>query len=1013
MNCRLVLLTIVLPLKKSICIMRKCISIIILFFYCFVHAYCQPPGEGWILMDKGDLVISDFNIQDWYTRERFSDADSMTVSIYREDSTTFITKQIWYSGSTSNGKREIEEAIAYVPILKRIVIKVEKRGYDTYVQAVDLPDVKTLKKDKEGKYHWDKLKKIFIHRSLTAQQLGEAQVTASRLQMVVKGDTLEYNVANLQLSAGSMLDNLIRNLPGAQLDNNGRITINGEFVSKMLVNGRQFFNGDPLVALKNLPYYTVGKVKVYHDIGTTFESEADSLRKLATAQLTMDVRLKKQYSKMWLANFEVGGGSRTRTDWNSVYFGRFFTMRFTDHSSIGIYGIANNVGQNYSATHDGNWREMNPYSGGMAETQSGGLDFAVEGKKTRIKFQTDLNVMHVKNDIVNQISNQMFLSTGDIFSRDRISQQNKDCRISWNASFSKSMKRFSFTLRPDLNFWKKNGRENTLSASFETDPLETRRTASLDSIWSTPSSKRLEDILISKQQSKGRNRSNDLSTGATFNGSLKLGQSKKILQLNAGIQYKRSTYERLSFTQVGTPNTSYFNNLFSTSPEHSLKESVRASYGLFRIYRKGWSVSSDIAYDYKHKYEYKERGLYKNQDEMPQWMPDMNTGYAWEYNLRNSYLTDLYTDDHTTTLNFNIVLPGLRKQKSVDMKVEVPFHADIHRVVDNRNTREQEVRKRFLYLTPRVEIFAMDYALTGKYEMRSSLPYMNNLLDIYDDTYSLYRTMGNPNLKQSFEHQFDLSWSKGKKARSQWFNATLTHAILRNHITMSRTYNRETGVTTSMSDNINGNWWSSGRVSFGRALDKAKHFNLSTQAFYTYANSVDYSSDARADSPQRFTVHNNRAGGTFGISYNHRNHRVSLDGSVRWNGLTSPEPSFRNMSYTDMYYTLSFATPLLWGIDFDTDLKLNMRRGYHERSMNTTEWVWNAALSTKLGKSGQWVVRAIAFDLLHNLSNVTNTINAQGHMEWWINSVQSYASLHLVYHIKVKPSKKGIGEGAN
>lgn len=272
--------------------MKKILFLFILILISTIHSYSQPPGEGWIKMDKGDLIISEFNIQDWYTRERFTDKD-VTVSIYKEDSTTLITKQIWYSGSYDNGKRSVDSAIAFIPILKRIVIKVEKDGYDTFVQAVDLPDKKDLKKGKDGKYHWNGLKKMLIHRSIATTQLGEAQVTASRLQMVVKGDTLEYNVANLQLSAGSMLDNLIRNLPGAQLNKNGKITINGEFVSRLLVNGREFFNGDPLVALKNLPYYTVGKIKAYHDIGKYFNSEADSLRALANAPLTMDVRLKK------------------------------------------------------------------------------------------------------------------------------------------------------------------------------------------------------------------------------------------------------------------------------------------------------------------------------------------------------------------------------------------------------------------------------------------------------------------------------------------------------------------------------------------------------------------------------------------------------------------------------------------------------------------------------------------------------------------------------------------------
>ena len=991
--------------------MKKILSLFILILICTIHSYSQPPGEGWVKMDKGDLVISEFNIQDWYTRERFTDKDA-TVSIYKEDSTTLITKQIWYSGSSYNGKRSVESAIAFIPVLKRIVIKVEKEGYDTFVQAVDLPDEKDLKRGKDGKYHWNGLKKMLIHRSMATTQLGEAQVTASRLQMVVKGDTLEYNVANLQLSAGSMLDNLIRNLPGAQLDKNGRITINGEYVSRMLVNGREFFNGDPLVALKNLPYYTVGKIKAYHDIGTYLKSEADSLRALANAPLTMDVRLKKIYSEMWLANFEVGAGSRTHTDWKNVYFGRFFAMRFTDHSSIGIYGIANNVGKNYSATHDGNWREMQAFSGGMPETQSGGIDFSVDGKKTKLEFKTNLNLSHEKNDVENQISNQSFLSTGDIFARSRMFKRSKSYNVNWKASLSKSTGRNSFSISPRLTYTNGDENETTLSASFDSDPMEAGRTASLDSLWNDTPSERLNQMTISRTRSKGRTQSTNLYTGASANANLYLGRfrkSSKTIQIYANIDYSRRTFENLTFSEVGTQKTTYFDNRFSASPEHSLKASAKVTYSLFNYFHKQWRISSYIAYQYEHEYAYKERALHKSQDEMPEWMPDMNTGYAWEYNLRNSYLTDLYTDDHTTSLNLNIGTPGLRKDKSVDLRVKVPLHADIHRVVDNRNNREQELRKRFCYFTPSVELNAMDYALCGKYEIHSSLPSMNNMLDITDNAFSLYRSVGNPNLKRAFDHNFELSWKKGNKKHAQWTTIKLSHAILRNHITMSRTYDRETGVTTSKSDNINGNWWSSGSISFGRALDEAKHFNISTQAFYTYANSVDYSSDAKAERPQRYTVHNNRTGGSFGISYGKNAFRVSLDGNVRWNGLTSPEASFQKMSYTDMYYTLSFTTPLLWGIDFDTDLKLNMRRGYHEQSMNTTEWVWNAALSTKLGKSGQWVVGAVTFDILHNLSNVTNTINAQGHTEWWTNCVQSYASLHLVYHIKAKPSKKGIG----
>lgn len=94
-------------------------------------------------------------------------------------------------------------------------------------------------------------------------QLGEATVKATKLMMVMKGDTLVYNADAFQLAEGSMLDKLIAMLPGVELKKDGVIMVNGRRVERLLVNGEDFFTGSPKVALENLPAYTVDKVKVY------------------------------------------------------------------------------------------------------------------------------------------------------------------------------------------------------------------------------------------------------------------------------------------------------------------------------------------------------------------------------------------------------------------------------------------------------------------------------------------------------------------------------------------------------------------------------------------------------------------------------------------------------------------------------------------------------------------------------------------------------------------------------
>ena len=139
---------------------------------------------------------------------------------------------------------------------KRIV-RVESEGYETlYYDLNILPS-----EAKHGEVAHN-IGVIRLHRERN-HNLNEATVTASRIMMVMKGDTLVYDANAFQLAEGSMLDELIRQLPGVRLESGGRITVNGHFVSSLLVNGKDFFNGDPKVALQNLPAYMVNKVKTY------------------------------------------------------------------------------------------------------------------------------------------------------------------------------------------------------------------------------------------------------------------------------------------------------------------------------------------------------------------------------------------------------------------------------------------------------------------------------------------------------------------------------------------------------------------------------------------------------------------------------------------------------------------------------------------------------------------------------------------------------------------------------
>lgn len=133
-----------------------------------------------------------------------------------------------------------------------------------------------------------------------------------------------------------MLDALIRQLPGAELKDDGRILVNGRQVESLLLNGEDFFRNDRSILLDNLPTYMVKTVQVYDKAGKLSEMVGHDM---GDKELVMDVRLKKQYSIGWIANAEAAGGTEER------YLARLFALRFTNHSRLSFFGAVNNVNE--------------------------------------------------------------------------------------------------------------------------------------------------------------------------------------------------------------------------------------------------------------------------------------------------------------------------------------------------------------------------------------------------------------------------------------------------------------------------------------------------------------------------------------------------------------------------------------------------------------------------------------------------------------------------------------------
>ena len=229
-------------------------------------------------------------------------------------------------------------------------------------------------------------------------------ITGTKVKLAYRGDTLVYNASAFNLPEGSMLDGLIRQMPGAELKENGDIYINGRKVDYLTLNGKDFFKGRNKVMLDNLPYYTVKELKVYDK--STKESELIG-QDVEKKDYVMDVQLKREYNRGYMGNVEVGAGTESR------YMGRIFGLYYDDHTRASVFANLNNVNENRTPGAEGDW-EPSDMPQGLLATRQAGLHLETEHKDKNWNNETDATLSWSDADNWSRTATERFATEGNI-----------------------------------------------------------------------------------------------------------------------------------------------------------------------------------------------------------------------------------------------------------------------------------------------------------------------------------------------------------------------------------------------------------------------------------------------------------------------------------------------------------------------------------------------------------------------------------------------------------------------
>lgn len=864
----------------------------------------------------------------------------------------------------------------------RYRLHVKCKGYEPLDYWYEIKNHEKYRRTKSIKMPAVKMKRDYSALEETReQQLGEAVVQATKVKLYYRGDTLIYNADAFKLPDGSMLDDLIAQLPGAELKSDGQIFINGRKLDFLLLNGKEFFSGNNKIMLDNLPYYVVDKLKVYEESSQRSKALGHDVE---SKRYVMDVRLKREYSVGYMGNVQVAGGTEDR------YLARLFGLRFSDYSRLTFFAGSNNVNETRLPSMETGWKLADNLQGTVQNHQAG-LDFLVDNSKQSWEEKGNVLFNWAKNVNEQRTSSETFLEGEDAYGRTQNWNKLKNFSSHLHNNFTLKNP-FHLDFKTDLQYEQKDLLESVLNRTFNAHP-EKAGTDTLNSAkdWRMGDGKKV----YAKQT-------------ATFLHHLNTGDD---IELYATADYSHSEGNDYSRYKV-----CYRDESMPEDKRHRYDDSRLRShlYNMKALYRFNYmqDYSWELSYQYQQRYSSEQQMKYRL-DQIIGWDDD------WEKPIdllpstidllrqgldnANSYASSYQNREHVLHAKFATIW-------FYDSKYRFTFDFEARRQSERNHYNGSGVdtlmrRKQWLYngnVSYSRKFGRNDHTLS--YYWVNKAPEMMQLVPVQNTYNPLVITEGNPDLKKMVQHF--LSYNQTIRWKNAYTSSSFVWNYYSNFLATDMKYDRRTGIYTYRPENINGNY----QLYFLNTTEyhpvKHKALRINNKVDYIYSHNVDLVAGSNTNRSVRNTVHNHLFSEKLKINYYFKRVQLGLNGKVDYRYLTSGQQGFRNIHAIDYDYGLETRWQMPWKLYFTTGIHMSGRRGYGDASMNSDDLVWNAALARSFLKNDRLTVTLQGFDLLHNLSNVTYVINGQGRTETWNRSLTNYLMLHLQWKFNINPKKK-------
>ncbi|MFZ4784477.1 MAG: carboxypeptidase regulatory-like domain-containing protein [Flavobacteriales bacterium] len=793
-----------------------------------------------------------------------------------------------------------------------------------------------------------------IVMKLAANDLGAVNVEAERIPIRMKGDTLEYNADAFKTKPDASTEDLLKKLPGVQVDDQGNIKANGKTVEKVLVDGKEFFSDDAKVATKNIPADAIEKVQVYEGKGT--EAEMTGVDD-GTREQTINLTLKDNKKDQWFGEISAGGGT------NETFQGNAKVYRFDPTHQFAVLGMVNNINQfgfSYSDYIDFNGGRNNFFQGGggfsdapinfgdaiygINTNGAGGVNFTYEPKKNR-----RINISYMGNGAEQKLKqtsiSQTFLGATD-YTTEASSNDNKK---TYGHLLSVNSRLRIDSLR---SF---NGRANVRFSLGKT----------LGNSVSTLTEESISQIL--KQNSNSNSDQINISASGSYT---RRFSSKKweLVRLRGSYNYKDGQ-DQNNWTNdqyFALLDSTYYINQFQNNTDRNTtaSASATATRNLKNDYRFNTSLSAQINTSEKTR---NQNFLIADSDlETISFNPFTRSF--------NSTSADFSIEKHTKTKHFYFEISNQFSRLSSDS-------------VGNIQARD------YYFLVPSLwygNEYRTGHRLYANYDMSVNAPSASQMFTVLDNSNPQQNSIGERTLRPEQSHNFGISWSLFDQfsftSLFVGFSGTYTH----DKITNARSYNDQlTQIVRPV--NVDDDYTSSLSTSFSTPIRKL-HTVISLNSDVSASRNIVVLNNQNSIS-RSLTQ-------TYELSFENDNTDVInlvIGGSISFtdtkNATFNSTNAFTNLNY---FANLGIYPTDRFSFDFEADIN-----NYSSQNFQGIIEVpiLQASMTYLFGQSNRYGVTLYGYDLLNRNTGVQRSSELNYQSLSTTNIIGQYFMLSFKYRI--------------